>query len=149
VNGSGTSRLLIAGRLVVGGAALVAPRTAGRVFGLRPEDNPGSPYLARLFGVRAVGMALMVATSVDAERARQVRAGMYVDAVDALAAAVSGVRGELPPRAALLGCAAALPELGLGLATISSTSTPVSVPVHRTADSDPGPRAHDQNRAGV
>ena len=131
-------KALVGGRLLVGGAALVAPRATGRLFGIQSENNPALPYVARLFGVRAVAMGLLVATSSGAEQRRQLRTGLQVDAVDALAALVSGHSGQLPRRAALLGATAALFELALG-----------SVAVHRTADRDAGGRADDQDRSRI
>ena len=148
---SDTLPLLVGGRLLVGGAALVAPRRTGRLFGIRVEDNPSLPYVARLFGVRAVAMGLLVATTTGDERVRQLRSGLRVDAVDALAAVISGSRREMPRRAAWLACVAALAELSMGLATLASGRSQRigSLAVQGATDRDARPRADDQNRSRV
>src|SRR5205085_621975 len=44
-------------RASVGLPAWLTPNLAGRLFLLDPDDNPQSPYLARLFGVRDLALA--------------------------------------------------------------------------------------------
>lgn len=108
-------RLLAGGRIVVGGGTLVAPRLTGRLFDIDVDDNPAMPYVGRLFGGRAVFMALLLLGSHGSERTRQLRAGVVVDVVDALAALAAGRRGELGRRAAAGAFGAAVFEAGLGL----------------------------------
>ncbi len=116
-------RLLVGGRIVVGGGALVAPRLTGRAVGIDAVANPAASYVARLFGVRAVFMALLLAGSTGEERRRQLRAGVAVDLVDAAAAVAAGRAGQLSRRSALAGCAAALTEAALG-AVLARRATP-------------------------
>ena len=108
-------RVLNGGRYAVGGTSLVAPRLAGRVFGIDPEDNPAAPFIGRLFGVRAVLMAWLLSCSHGQERQRQLRAGVVVDVTDALAAVVAARTGQLAPRAATSAFAAAILEASIGL----------------------------------
>ena len=114
VTGDRMLRLLIGGRLVVGGGALFAPRLVGRVFGIEPEENPAVPYVGRLFGVRAVFMALSLAASTGAERERQLRGGVAVDLIDALAAIMARRTGGLDARAGTAAFLAAVTEASLG-----------------------------------
>jgi hypothetical protein len=107
--------LLAGGRIAVGGGTVVAPRLAGRMFDVDVADNPALPYVGRLFGARAVFMALLLLGSHGDERTRQLRAGVVVDVVDALAALAAGRRGELGRRAAAGAFGAAAFEAGLGL----------------------------------
>ena len=107
-----------AGRFVVGGSALVAPRLVARAFEIDSDPSSPSVYVGRLFGVRAVSMAALALVTTGEERRRQLRAAVVVDLVDALAAAVAGRSGQLTRRAAAMACAAALAEVGLGLAAL-------------------------------
>lgn len=107
-------RLLVAGRWVVGGGTLIAPRSMGRVFGIDAGENPALPYVGRLFGVRAVAMALQLAGSSGAERRRHLQFGMTVDLVDLVAALAAGRSGSLQPRAAAAAALAAAVEASLG-----------------------------------
>lgn len=89
-------------RAAVGVGALFAPRLTGKAFGIDADANPAAPYLARLFGARELYMAapfLMPAPGLD-EQELSSRA-VPVDAADAVAAFLAGVRGYLPWRAAL------------------------------------------------
>lgn len=96
-------RTLALGRLAIGVASVVAPRVAARFIGIRPEQNRAAPYLIRLFGVREIVMAtpfLMPAPGLDEQElaARNVP----VDATDAIASLLAGMRGAIPWPAALL-----------------------------------------------
>jgi hypothetical protein len=111
---------LIGGRLVVGGGALLAPRLTGRVFGIDPDQNPAAPYVGRLFGVRAVLMGLSLAASTGDEREHQLRGGVAVDIVDALAAIAALRTGGLDARAGAAAFAAAVAEAALGVRLLST-----------------------------
>jgi hypothetical protein len=126
-------RLLVAGRLAVGGGALVAPRLTGRLFGIDPDRNRAAAYVGRLFGVRAVFMALLLADSAGAERERQLRAGVAVDVTDALAALAAGVRHDLSPAATFATFAAAVAETSLGLRLLSAKAAIPACPTPSSA----------------
>lgn len=102
-------------RLAIGIGALVAPRVTGRLFGIDVAANPAAPYLARLFGARELFMAapfLMPAPGLD--EAELASRAVPVDAADAMASLVGGLRGYLPWRAALPATAAGLLGTWLG-----------------------------------
>ena len=122
------TRILVGGRFLVGGGALTAPQLTGRVFGIDPGRNPAAPYLGRLFGVRAVTMALLLCAADGEERERQLRVGVAVDLVDAAAAVIAGLRRELRPLSAAAAFAAAATEAGLGMRVLGSPQA-----VHLTA----------------
>jgi len=111
---------VMAGRVVVGGGTLVAPRRIGAVFGVDPAANPAVSYVGRLFGVRALLQVALLATADNDERPRQLRWGIAVDLVDAAAAAAAGRRGDLSRRAATMAAAAALAEAALGCAALAA-----------------------------
>jgi hypothetical protein len=109
---------LMAGRVVVGGGTLVAPRRMGAAFGIDPADNPAASYVGRLFGVRALlQVALLVARE---DRRRQLRWGVAVDLVDAAAALAAARSGDLARRPAALASAAALGEAALGCVALTA-----------------------------
>src|SRR5690242_128496 len=71
-----TIRSLAGLRMAVGTSAWATPRLAGKAFGLDADDNPQSPYLARLFGIRDVALALGVLTTTGASRRHWVTLGV-------------------------------------------------------------------------
>lgn len=109
---------LVAGRILVGGGTLVAPRLLGRAFGIDPAANPAVSYVGRLFGVRAVLMAVQLATVPRAQRRRLVGLHVAVDAVDAAAAVAATRSGALSRRAGAMATAAAVVEGALGVALL-------------------------------
>lgn len=111
---------VLAGRVVVGGGTLVAPRRLAPVFGIDADANRAVSYVGRLFGVRALLQVGLLATAAPEERPRQLRWGIAVDAVDAWAAAAAGRRGDLPRGAAARATAAAVLEGALGVVALVS-----------------------------
>lgn len=94
-------RTLAQGRLAIGIAALVAPRVVARFFGVDPATNPAAPYLTRMFGARELYMAapfLMPAPGL--EESELASRAVPVDAADAAASLLAGLRGYVPWRAA-------------------------------------------------
>jgi hypothetical protein len=130
-------RLVVAGRVVVGGGALLAPHATGRLFGIDPGSNPALPFVGRLFGVRAVLMAVLVSAADGEERDRQLRAGVAVDLVDAAAALLAGWRRQLRPSAAMAAFAAAATEVGLGMSLVTRAPA-ASLPIEGRCDRDAG-----------
>jgi len=111
---------IMTGRVVVGGGTLVAPRRMAPAFGIDADANPAVSYVGRLFGVRALLQVGLLATAPPEERPRQLRWGVAVDVVDAVAAAAAGRRGDLPRGAAGRATAAALLEATLGVVALSA-----------------------------
>jgi hypothetical protein len=109
---------LVVGRLLVGGGALVAPKATGRVFGVNPAANPAAPFVGRLFGVRAVMMALLAAGTDGVDQERQLRAGVAVDLIDAAAALAAGRGRQLGTASAAAAFAAAMTEAALGVSLV-------------------------------
>jgi hypothetical protein len=105
-------------RAAVGVGAYLAPNLTGRLFGLDPEGNPQAPYLARLFAIRDLALAVGVLSSAGDARRRWITLGMACDAGDAVAAYLSGRDGSLPTPAAVLTGATALSAVGMGVAAL-------------------------------
>jgi len=105
-------------RAAVGVGAYLAPNLTGRLFGLDPEGNPQASYLARLFAIRDLALAVGVLSSAGDARRRWITLGMACDAGDAVAAYLSGRDGSLPTPAAVLTGATALSAVGMGVAAL-------------------------------
>ena len=115
---------LVGIRAAVGAAAWIAPTLFGKPFGLRTEDNPQSPYVARLFGARDVALAYGAKSTSGAEQDRWLTAALGCDIADA-AAGIAGWRGGyLSPLTCLLVTAPALHGVSLGLAALRGGSAP-------------------------
>jgi hypothetical protein len=107
VTAEGARSTLAAMRLTIGVSALVAPRLAGKLFGLDPDANPQSMFLGRLFGVRNAAIGLTLRDGAKAEQQRWLRYGVAIEAIDIAALVAAGARGTIPKRAvALIGATA-------------------------------------------
>jgi hypothetical protein len=115
MNPEDATRNLAMLRLGVGAGAWLAPRLAGKAFLLRPEDNPQSPYLGRLFGARDVALAYGSMSSNGGARRTWLVAGLAVDAADTLAAIAGGRAGYLSRVQTALLAGPALAGVAMGL----------------------------------
>lgn len=114
---------LAAIRIVNGAAALVAPRFLGRRVGIDPDSNRAAIYVLRLFGVRTVVVGWALLDSDPVVRANAVKVAPIIHASDTASAALAGLAGQLPRRAALTATA------------ISSVNTALAVWAWRTQSS--------------
>jgi hypothetical protein len=83
-------------RIAIGVTSWLAPRLAGRLFGLDPVRNPQSAYLARLFGVRDIALGVGALQSSGAARRQWLQLGMACDGADVLAGIAGKRDGSLP-----------------------------------------------------
>jgi hypothetical protein len=97
------------GHLVLGGirlfnglAALLVTRMSARQLGVDPDANPAPLYPLRMFGVRTAILGAELLAGAPATRRRSLRLGVLIHASDTTAAALGGLRGQLPPRTAAL-----------------------------------------------
>jgi hypothetical protein len=114
------AQLLSGIRLGVGAGAWLAPGLTGKLFGLDPAANPQLAFMARLFGVRDV--ALAVGTGGTPPTARKVwwQVGIACDLLDAGAAYLAQRNGSIPRSAAVMAGATALAAAGLGAAALAA-----------------------------
>jgi hypothetical protein len=96
-------------------AGWLTPGLTAKVFGIDLSENRALPFLGRLFAVRDgyMGVQLLEQEGDDLDRVLQL--GIAVDALDAVAAGLAGVRGQLPKRAAIMAGATALAAVALGV----------------------------------
>jgi len=87
-------------RLFNGAAALFLPSLLLRSLGVDPQAQASARYPLRLFGIRTIliGADLLLDRS---ERAAALRVAPIIHVSDAASAALAGIRGELPRRAAV------------------------------------------------
>ena len=101
-------------RLMVGVISYLAPNLGGKLFGLDTRGNPQAPYLARLFGIRDIALAIGALQSAGESRRQWLQLGVLCDAADVGAAALGKRGGYLPAPTAIMvgGVAAAATALG-------------------------------------
>ena len=101
-------------RLMVGVVSYLAPNLGGKLFGLDTRGNPQAPYLARLFGIRDIALAIGALQSSGESRRQWLQLGVLCDAADVGAAALGKRGGYLPAPTAIVvgGVAAAATALG-------------------------------------
>ncbi|MGV9721532.1 hypothetical protein [Nocardia beijingensis] len=87
-------RGLALGRVALGSAALVAPRTLSKALGVRP--TPELDYMSRIFGARAIALGLGYLTAPAEELPRWQRLALLVDILDTTHGGVRLVRGDVP-----------------------------------------------------
>jgi hypothetical protein len=121
--------LLGAIRLFNGAAALLVPSAMARRLGTDPEANPAPVYPLRMFGVRTVVLGAELLVGSKETRLRSMRIGRVIHASDTAAAALGGIRGQLPARVAVL--ATGISALNTVLAFLGSDPPSRRVPDER------------------
>ena len=97
------ARIALAGiRLVNGCLGLFAPGWLVRRLGADPEANPAALYALRMFGVRTIAIGVDLLLPAGPIRDHAVRVAPVIHASDTVAAAIGGIRGQLPPRVAVM-----------------------------------------------
>jgi hypothetical protein len=106
---------LAAIRLVNGCLGLFAPAWLVRRLGAEPEANPAALYALRMFGVRTIALGVELLLPEGPVRDRAVRVAPVIHAADTVAAAVGGIRGQFPPRVAVMTVLISAGNTGLAL----------------------------------
>ena len=112
---------MLAERVLVGGAAALAPGALLQGFGIDPsEDSPTLRYFARLFGIRNAVMGVLLWQVRNDPRllARMAAVNAATEALDALAAAIPLATGKTKPQAAV-GAIGASVAVGAGFAGLA------------------------------
>ena len=115
------SNALIGIRAGVGAGTWLAPKLAGRMFGLDAVANPQLPYVGRLFGARDVALAAGLSMSGGPSRKLWLQLGIACDIADAIAGLLAGRAGQLSKRSTLLVTAPALLGIALGVAALQAS----------------------------
>lgn len=113
------ARMLGLGRVVLGGAAMIAPRLFTRVWTGETEGSTTLPMAVRGLGARdvAIGVGTVVALENDGPVAPWLEAGAVADATDAFSTLTSWRRLPAFRRLGLLALEAGAAWIALGLAS--------------------------------
>ena len=113
-------KLFILGRSTVASGSLFAPYLFARLFRMQIAGTP-AVFALRLFGIRNAVLALGLAR-LDAFTVPRTFLGLnvVVDAVDAVAIAAAGRRGEISKLTSTLGTTVALSAVVLGAASLAA-----------------------------
>jgi hypothetical protein len=106
-------------RLAIGVGAWVAPNLTGRLFGLDPQSNPQSVYMARLFGIRDVALGIGALSASPEARRLWLQLGLLSDVADAGAAALARRDGSVSAPVALVLGGVAVAAAASGLAVLA------------------------------
>lgn len=114
------AQLLSGVRLGIGVGAWLAPELTGKLFGLDPDANPQLAFMARLFGVRDIALAVGTGATPPGSRTVWWQLGIGCDLLDAGAAYLAHRNGSVPKVAAILAGGTALAAAGLGVAALAA-----------------------------
>lgn len=114
------AKLLSTTRIAIGAGAWLAPNLAGRLFGLSPAGNPQMSYMARLFGVRDVALAVGTNQTTGTSRRVWWQIGIACDVADAIAAYLGARNGSLSRFTAVTAGGTAIVAAGLGVAAMQA-----------------------------
>src|SRR6184192_3588822 len=117
-NSAGTT--LSGMRVALGSAAWTAPNRTTKLFGLDPESNPQSAFLARCFGVRDFALAVAATRSTGPSKRLALQLGVVCDIFDIGAAMLAGRNGTMRAPAVLVVGATGLLAAGLGIAALQA-----------------------------
>jgi hypothetical protein len=109
-------------RMLIGLVSWVAPSLTARVFGLDPRSR--QPIVTQLFGARELALGYMTATTSGTSREAVLRAGVAIDAVDALASARQIRAGAFGPHAIVTVALGAVFFAGLGVVALRREEAP-------------------------
>lgn len=114
-----TALKILAGiRLAVGVGSWTTPNLSARLFGLDADGNPQAPYLARLFGVRDVALAVGPLRARRKAQENWIELGIVCDAADTVAALLGAGKGYLSPRTTAMVAAPAIAATALGVVAL-------------------------------
>jgi hypothetical protein len=114
-----TGRALLGARTALGVSTLLAPRIAGKLFFLAPDENPQLAVIGRMWGIRNLSLAAGMYAATGANRRQWWRLQPVVDVLDLLAIAAEWRRGAVPGPAAVLMGGTALGATALGALSIT------------------------------
>jgi hypothetical protein len=116
-----TGRALLGARTALGLSTLLAPRVAGKLFSLDPDENPQLPVTGRMWSIRNLSLAARMYAATGANHA-VVAPEPVVDVLDFLAITADWRRGAVPVPAAVLMAGTALGATALGALSVRGES---------------------------
>ena len=113
-------------RLAVGIISWLTPNLGGKLFGLDPAGNPQAPYLARLFGIRDVALAVGALQSSGEAQRQWLQLGVVCDVADTFAAVAGRRGGYLPVPTAVMVGVPAVAATAMGVMALQGDQAPSS-----------------------
>ncbi len=132
---STAARVTLVARCSLGAASLVVPRLTIRMLQLDIEPNPPAEFLIRIFGVRDIFLGVAPFLISDPGRSTVLGSATGVDLSDLAVAALAGLTGRIPPRAAIIISGAAL--IGAVLSAATTGRGPLGRPENPRTRSPP------------
>ncbi|WP_372791469.1 hypothetical protein [Paraconexibacter sp.] len=114
------AQLLSGLRIAVGVGALAVPNTTGKLFGMDTAANPQASYMARLFGIRDIVLAIGTGATAGPAKKTWWKLGILTDATDVVSAALGARDGSLTRTTAVLGGLTAAGAVALGVAALAA-----------------------------
>lgn len=96
-----SGQILAVVRIVNGTLGLLAPQVLLGRLSTDEQAARAGMYPFRMFGIRTILLGIELLTADDVSRRRLARLAVLIHASDTVSAVVSGIRGDLPPRAAV------------------------------------------------
>ncbi|WP_426595573.1 hypothetical protein ACPPVS_08290 [Cellulomonas sp. McL0617] len=96
-----SGQILAVVRIVMGTLGLLAPQVLLRRLATDEQASRAGMYPFRMFGIRTILLGIELLTADDASRRKLARLAILIHASDTVSAVVSGMRGDLPRRAAV------------------------------------------------
>jgi hypothetical protein len=96
-----SGQILAVVRIVNGTLGLLAPQVLLRRLTTDEQAARAGKYPFRMFGIRTILLGVELLAADDASRRRLTRLAILIHASDTVSALVSGIRGDLPRKAAV------------------------------------------------
>ena len=109
-------------------AALFMPRKMVQRLGVDPDANGAAIYVLRMFGIRTVFLGAELFLLEGARREEALRNGVVIHASDATAAAIAGIRRQLPRKVAAVAFVISSLNTVLAIVALRRTAAEEQVP---------------------
>jgi hypothetical protein len=108
-------------RICTGLGIWLDPLATGRMYGLSPDENAPAIYLARLFGIRDIALAILASHTEGRALRLVIKVGIAVDAFDVAASVIEARSGRIPAKTGVLGGLSAGTGVILGIASLRAS----------------------------
>ena len=110
--------MMIGVRFILGTISWFLPSVMARIMLLDPTSDSATAYPLQLFGARDVVLGILILDPRSEMLDQHLQLGMAMDFCDVAGAGISGLRGQLPKRSAILCFCAGLLGASLGAAAL-------------------------------
>lgn len=110
--------MMIGVRFTLGTISWFLPSVMARIMLLDPKSGSATAYPLQLFGARDVLLGVLILDPQSDTLDQHLQMGMVMDLCDVAGAGISGLKGQLPKRSAILCFCAGLLGASLGAAAL-------------------------------